>query len=129
MEYTVRKDSAGLLQNEGFAAAPSLVRKNTVVVSSYLAAYLGRPRIVGDRLSVYNLILRPIHVQQGVKLGEAGGFGGQVFLMGKGLIHRSLGLLKLPAGVGQVILRILQAGGQAFEGVVQALDVTVEVSP
>ena len=78
-------------------------------------------------LIIHNLILRSVHVQQGVELGEAGRFGCQVFLIGEGLIHCRFGFLQLPAGVGQVILRVLQAGGQAFEGIVQALDVAVEI--
>ena len=48
--------------------------------------------------------------------------------MGEGLIHGGFGFLELLAGVGKVILSALQTSGQVLKGIVQALDVTVEVS-
>ena len=92
-----------------------------------MSVYWSRTGIIYGCITVYDLILRSIHIQQGVEQGEAGGFGRQVILVGEGLVHGGLGFLELSAGVRQVILRALQAGGQALKGIVQALDVTVEV--
>ena len=35
---------------------------------------------------IYNIVFRLIHVQHGVQLAQAGGFGGKLFLEGEGLV-------------------------------------------
>ena len=81
---------------------------------SYLIAHRCWRRTVNNGIGIHDFIFRSVHVQQRVELGEAGGFGGQVFFVGEGLVHGGLGFFELPAGVGQAILRVLQAGGQAL---------------